>query len=93
MHDFPKNVSISQRRSLRVMQLIRLLLCDFLPETAAGVYGIELESKGPPFRIFIVVLKDVDSSEVDPLIHWFLDGADVHEGEKGGFSCSEVALD
>lgn len=66
---------------------------DFLPETTAGVDGIELESKGPSFWIFIIALKDVGSSQVDPLIDWFLDGADVHEGKKGAFSSSEVSLD
>ena len=56
------------------MYLIGLLLGYLLPETTARVDSIELEGKGPSFWIFIIVLKNVNSAEVDPLIDWFLDG-------------------
>lgn len=72
---------------------MRLLLNDLLPESVAGVDCVELEGEGPTFRLLIVVLEDVDSLDVLPLVHGLLDRGDVQQREESGLAGAQVALD
>lgn len=68
-------------------------MSDLFPEHVAGVDGVELEGEGPPLGVLIVILEDVHSAEVLPLVDGLLDGGNVEEGEEGGLACPQVALD
>lgn len=61
------------------MDLVRLLLNDVLPQSVPRVDCVELEGEGPTFRLLIVILEDVDSLDVLPLIHGLLDRGDVQQ--------------
>ena len=61
------------------MKLVGLLLDDFSPYELSRVQSVELESKSPSFRIFIISFEYAAASEMLPLIHWLLDDLDVEE--------------
>lgn len=92
VHDLSKYIAIGKWRSFRVMQPIRLFVCDLFPEHVAGVNGVELEGEGPPLGVLIVILEHIDAAQVLPLVDGLLDGGDVEEGEEGGLACPQVAL-
>ena len=52
---------------------MRLLLNDVLPQSVPGVDRVELEGEGPTFGFLIVILENVDSLDVFPLVHGLLD--------------------
>lgn len=79
VHDLSENVPVGHGGTLRVVNLVRLLLNDILPQSVPGVDGVELEGEGPALGFLIVVLEDVDSLDVLPLIHGLLDGGDVEQ--------------
>lgn len=79
LHDFPKNVSISQWWTFRKQQLILFFLYWLFPKQSARVQSIQLKCKPPSFGIIIVLFQYVDSTDIFPQINWFLDSLDVQE--------------
>jgi hypothetical protein len=51
VHNLPKDVAISEGRSFREVELLRLFSNGSVPEEGSGVDGVELEGEGPPFGI------------------------------------------
>jgi hypothetical protein len=47
------------------------------------VKSIKLEHKSPSFRIFIILLKYVDTTHIFPEVNWFFDHLNVKELEEG----------
>lgn len=92
VHYLAKHISISKWGSLRIMKSIRLLCCDHLPKSIAGMYGIELESKSPSLGILIVVFEHIDAANVFPLVNGLLNRGNIEEWEQGGFAGPQVAL-
>lgn len=73
VHDLPEDVPVGHGGTLRVVDLMRLLLNDVLPQSVPGVDRVELEGEGPTFGFLIVILENVDSLDVFPLVHGLLD--------------------
>ena len=73
MHDFSEDVSVGKRRSFRIMKNAWSFLDGLLPKSVSGVKSHDLECECPPFRIIVILLEDVDSSHILPLMNWFFD--------------------
>lgn len=93
MHYFPKYVTICKGRSFRKEYLVVIVLDGALPQFAARVEGIKLESKGPPLGVFVVSLEDVAARCILPLVNWLLDGVGVEQCQECAFASSDVSFD
>jgi hypothetical protein len=77
VHDLSEHLPVRQRRSFREVNLLRLFPNRFIPKKIPRVQGVELESEGPAFGIFIIILEQVTTDHVLPFLHRFLDDCEV----------------